>query len=295
MPSIYTLVKDIYATVGSDEGWFKEAIAEEFSRELNARLVESTGPKHQVSALRLSKMGEHCPCQLWHSVHTPELAERPQPHALIKFTYGHILETLVIALAKAAGHEVTGEQDELILDGVKGHRDCVIDGCTVDVKSVNSLGFQKVKAGLVATDPFLRDYLDQLDGYTVAAHEDPLVRIKDKAYIVFIDKVLGKLALYEHRVREDSIRDRIKRYKEIVGRSNAPECTCKSVTDGNSGNYKLDTKASYNPFKHCCKPGLRTFLYSEGPRYLTKVVRRPMNKGIPIIEVDKNGQIVHNY
>lgn len=286
---IQTLIKDIYAVVGSNEGWFNGAIAEEFSRELNARLVENTGPKHPVSALRLSKMGEHCPCQLWHSVHTPELAERPQPHALIKFTYGHILETLVIALAKAAGHEVTGEQDELILDGVKGHRDCVIDGCTVDVKSVNSLGFQKVKAGLVATDTFLRDYLDQLDGYTVAAHEDPLVRVKDKAYIIFIDKVLGKLHLYEHTVREHSIRERIARYKEIVGRSTAPDCTCGHVPDGKSGNIKLDTKASYNPYKYQCYPRLRTFLYSDGPRYLTKVTRKP-----DVIEVDKFGKIVYN-
>jgi hypothetical protein len=293
-PTIHTLIKDIYKVVGSNEGWFNGSIAEEFSRELNARLVENTGPKHSVSALRLSKMGEHCPCQLWHSVHTPELAERPQPHALIKFTYGHILETLVIALAKAAGHEVTGEQDELILDGVKGHRDCVVDGVTVDVKSVNSLGFQKVKAGLVATDPFLRDYLDQLDGYTVAAYEDPLVRVKDKAYIIFIDKVLGKLALYEHTIREDHIRSRVRAYKELVSRPSAPACTCGTVSDGSSGNIKLDTKASYNPFKYSCHPNLRTFLYSEGPRYLTKVVRRPMNKGIPIIEVDRNGQIVYN-
>jgi hypothetical protein len=289
LPSIYTLVKDIYATVGSDEGWFKTTIAEEFSRELNARLVESTGPRNSVSALRLSKMGEHCPCQLWHSVHTPELAERPQPHALIKFTYGHILETLVIALAKAAGHEVTGEQDELILDGVKGHRDCVIDGCIVDVKSVNSLGFQKVKSGLVATDTFLRDYLDQLDGYTVASYEDPLVRVKDKAYIVFIDKVLGKLALYEHKVRPDSIRGRVASYKAIVALNEPPRCSCGVQPDGASGNIKLDTKASYNPYKYCCKPNLRTFLYADGPRYLTKVARKP-----DVIEVDRNGNIVYN-
>lgn len=288
--SIHTLIPDIYKRVGNkDEGWFTGDIAEEFSRELNARLVESTGPRNEVSSLRLSKMGEHCPCQLWHSVHTPELAEPYQPHALIKFTYGHILETLVIALAKAAGHEVTGEQDELILDGVKGHRDCVIDGCIVDIKSVNSLGFQKVKAGLVATDIFLRDYLDQLDGYTVASYEDPLVRVKDKAYILFIDKVLGKLALYEHTIRPDSIRARIAKHKSIVASGKAPSCTCGTVADGKSGNVRLDTKASYNPYKYCCNPNLRTFLYADGPKYLTKVVRKP-----DVIEVDRNGKIVYN-
>lgn len=286
---IKTLIPDIYKVVGSNEGWFTGNIAEDFSRELNLKLVERAKPRSEVSSLRLSKMGQYCPCQLWHSVHTPELAERPQPHALIKFTYGDILETLVIALAKAAGHEVTGEQDELILDGVKGHRDCVIDGCTVDVKSINSLGFQKVKAGLVATDPFLRDYLDQLDGYTVAAYEDPLVRVKDKAYIVFIDKVLGKLALYEHTVRPERIKERIKTYGGIVALPNPPGCTCGTVPEGKSGNIKLDVRASYSPQKYQCFPNLRTFLYASGPVYLTKVVRKP-----DVIEIDKNGKVVYN-
>lgn len=270
MKTVHTLIKDIYKVVGNkDEGWFNGDIAEEFSRELNLRLVEATAPRKEVSGLRLSKMGEYCPCQLWHSIHTPELAEPYQPWALIKFTYGHILETLVIALAKAAGHEVTGEQDALSLDGVPGHRDCVIDGCVVDVKSLNSLGFQKVKDGNVATDTFLRDYLDQLDGYVVASASDPLVRVKDRGYILAIDKVKGHLALYEHKVRPNSIRDRINQYKGIILRSEPPACTCETVPDGKSGNIKLGLKASYNPYKYCCRPNLRAFIYADGPRYLT--------------------------
>lgn len=295
MKTINTLIRDIYAVVGNKhERWFDGDVAADFSRELNLRLVESTAPRTEVPTLRLSKMGEYCPCQLWHSIHTPELAEPYEPWALIKFTYGHILETLVIAMAKAAGHEVTGEQDELILDGVKGHRDCVIDGCVVDVKSVNSLGFQKVKAGLVSTDQFLRDYLDQLDGYVVASAEDPLVRVKDRGYLLFIDKVLGHMYLYEHRVRPDSIRKRVANYKAIVSQPVAPSCTCGKVADGESGNIRLDTKASYNPYKYCCHPHLRKFIYSDGPRYLTKVVKRPVYRGEPIKEVDRHGNTVYN-
>lgn len=290
MKTVHTLIKDIYKVVGNkDEGWFNGDIAEEFSRELNLRLVEATAPRKEVSGLRLSKMGEYCPCQLWHSIHTPELAEPYQPWALIKFTYGHILETLVIALAKAAGHEVTGEQDALSLDGVPGHRDCVIDGCVVDVKSLNSLGFQKVKDGNVATDTFLRDYLDQLDGYVVASASDPLVRVKDRGYILAIDKVKGHLALYEHKVRPNSIRDRINQYKGIILRSEPPACTCETVPDGKSGNIKLGLKASYNPYKYCCRPNLRAFIYADGPRYLTKVVRKP-----DVLEIDRYGKVVYN-
>jgi hypothetical protein len=289
MPAIQTLVKDIYKVVGSETGWFNGAIAKDFSRELGLTLLETTKPREEVPRLRLSQMGKKCPSALWHSIHSPMDAEPFPPWVLIKFTYGHILEALLISMAKAAGHEVTGEQDELILDGVTGHRDCVIDGCTVDVKSLNSNSFQTLKAGLAPTDPFLRDYLDQLDGYAVAAHEDPLVRVKDKGYILAIDKTLGHLHLYEHAIRSDSIRERIKHHREIVGRDRPPTCTCQTVTDGKSGNIKLDLKASYNPFKYSCFPHLRTFLYARGPVYLTKTVRRP-----DVTEIDKHGKIIYN-
>ena len=289
MKTIHTLIKDIYAVVGSKDGWFDQALAQDFSREVGQRLVESIAPRDKVPALRLSKMGECCPCALWHSIHTPELAEPYEPWTLIKFTYGHILETFVIAMARAAGHEVTGEQDEVILDGVKGHRDCVIDGCVVDVKSVNSMGFQTVKSGMVAQDIFLRDYLDQLDGYVVASHADPLVKVKDKGYILAIDKVKGHLALYEHRVRPDHIRERIASHKRFVDRDEPLHCTCGTVADGKSGNIKLDLKASYNNFKYCCNPNVRKFIYAGGPVYLTKVVRLP-----DVREVDRYGKTVYN-
>lgn len=284
MKSIHSLVKDIYAVVEKEENWFTAPRLAEFGVGLSKALNQP----RRIPSLRLSQMGEKCPSQLWHSVHSAEHAERIQPWARIKFDYGHILESYVIELVKAAGHTVTGEQDACTLDGVSGHRDCVIDGCVTDVKSINSLGFQKVKSGLVGTDQFLRDYLDQLDGYVVASLGDSLVQVKDKGYILFIDKVLGKLHLYEHRIREESIRQRIILYKEIVGRSTPPSCTCETVSEGKSGNVKLGTKASYNPYKYCCNPNLRCFLYANGPAYLTKVVRKP-----DVVEVDKNGKIVY--
>lgn len=291
MPSINTLIRDIYETV-KQPGWLKSGTDAE--RDFHLALSRSFNPDERIPGLRLSNMGEQCPSKLWHSVHSSELAERPQPWALIKFDYGHILEAYVIAMAKAAGHSVTGEQDELTLDGVKGHRDCVIDGCTVDVKSLNSRGFQVVKDGNVGSDPFLRDYLDQLDGYVVAGADDPVVEVKDKGYILAIDKVLGHLALYEHTVRPTSIRNRIEQYKRIVGLRSAPGCTCDTVSDGQSGNIKLGTKASYNPYKHCCRPGLRTFIYSGGPVYFTKVMKTPMHHGKPLMEVDKHGRTVYH-
>src|SRR5579872_7121569 len=185
------------------------------------------------------------------------------------------------------GHDVTGEQDEISVDGILGHRDCVIDGAVVDVKSAASRSFLKFRDKTIASDdPF--GYLDQVDGYVLGSRDDPLVLIKDRGYLLAVDKTLGHLALYEHKLR-DSITDRIKSYKEIVLRPDPPQCSCGTIADGKSGNIKLDTRASYSSFKYCCNPDLRTFHYSTGPVYLTKVVRRP-----DVTEVDKTGKIVYN-
>lgn len=292
MKNINTLIKDIHEVVGSEEGWFDEALAKEFSGELGKRLVENLRPRDAVPTLRLSKMGDVCPHALWCSIHTPTLAEPLPPSARIKYTYGHLIEALVIAMAKAAGHEVTGEQDELVVDGVVGHRDCVIDGCVVDVKSASSMAFKKFKDRSIShSDSF--GYLDQLDGYLLGSREDPLVRVKDRGYLLAVDKQLGHMCLYEHRLRTENdgtprIVKRIREYKDIIERDTPPPCTCETVPDGKSGNIKLGTRASYSAYKHCCFPNLRTFLYSSGPVYLVKVVRKP-----DVPEVDRFGNIVY--
>lgn len=274
MKSIYTLVPDIQELVTTKGGWFSDELARDFTGELSKTLQTHFNENKGTSHLRLSQMGPKCPRALWYSIHCPEKAEKLPPWAEIKFAYGHIIEALAITLAKAAGHHVVGEQDELRLDGIRGHRDCVIDGCTVDVKSASSIGFQKFKLqDYSLVDSF--GYLDQLDGYCLAAASDPLVQVKDKGYILAIDKTLGHMHLYEHRIRESSIRRRIEEYKSIVGQISPPACLCGTVPEGASGNIRLDLKASYSPQKYCCFPNLRTFLYAKGPVYLTKVVRVP--------------------
>ncbi len=295
MKNIDTLIIDIQEFLRANgEHWFTGDVAKTYSEEVTKRLERSFGPRTGVPSLRLSQMGPKCPHALWHSIHSPSLAEPLPPSALVKFTFGHQLEAMAIVWAKMAGHEVTGEQDELHLDGITGHRDCIIDGCLVDVKSSATRSFLKFKdKTLASSDSF--GYLDQLDGYLAASIDDPLLRVKDRAYLFAIDKQLGHMCLYEHRLREDSIRERIKHYREIVARDEPPACTCGVVKDGESGNFKLDVPASYNAFKYVCFPKLRTFLYSDGPRYLTKVVRIPRRQdGTLITEVDKHGNVVYN-
>lgn len=291
MKEISTLIPDIYQLVERKDGWFSDDLARSLSEDIAGKLRSHLNKSENRPTLRLSQMGPRCPRALWYSIHHPEYAEALPPWAEIKYSFGHILEALAVTLAKASGHEVTGEQDAVTVDGVVGHRDCVIDGCIVDVKSASSINFQKFKTGAIAQEDSF-GYLDQLDGYLVGSLEDPLVRVKDRAYLLAIDKTLGHMCLYEHYIREESIRGRIKEYKEIIGRDLPPPCTCGTVEDGESGNRKLDKKAGYNVFKYQCFPSLRTFLYAGGPRYLTKVVKRPMNKNGPIPEVDRYGRII---
>lgn len=292
LKSIVTLVTDIHSLIKSkEEGWFDANLSRSLSEDLALRLSGQFGQKARTPTLRMSAMGPRCPKALWYSIHHPELAEPLQPWAEIKFAFGHVVEALAVTLAKAAGHEVTGEQDELKLDGIVGHRDCVIDGCIVDVKSASSISFNSFKSGEIKNrDSF--GYLDQLDGYVIASRKDPLVKFKDVGYLLVIDKQLGHMTLFKHEVtdeRERTLRERIANYTRIVSLGDPPYCECKIIPVGASGNLGLDFKAGYSAFKHCCHPHLRTFLYASGPVFLTKVTRKPDVK-----EVDRNGKVVYN-
>lgn len=289
---IETLIKDIYTTIQKKDGWF-EPLAADYAASVTRRLTEKLGVKQERRGLRLSKMGPKCPRALWYETHHPELAERLPPQAEVKYTYGHMIEALAIMLAKASGHSVTGEQDAVEVDGIVGHRDCIIDGHVVDVKSANSRSFDKFKNRTLAQEDHF-GYLDQLDGYLLGSHLDPLVEHKTVGFLLAVDKELGHMVLYRHELRENSIRERIRKHKEICGFSEPPSCECGVVKHGESGNYKLNVKASYGSHKYCCFPNLRTFLYSGGPVYFTKVLSRPKRSdGSFITEVDRHGNVVY--
>lgn len=277
MKSIHTLIIDIQHYIETTEDWYERATDNLFQRPDEQSHVRANSTERK--SLRLSGLGDRCPRALWYSIHHPELAEPLPYHASFKYGYGHIIEKLALQLARLAGHDVQGEQDELVVDGIVGHRDAVIDSCVVDVKSCSSIAFGKYKDKTfsAATDDF--GYLYQLDGYVMGSALDPLVTVKDKGYIFAIDKTLGHMVLYEHTVRPETFRQRVETFKSIVGRSSPPACQCGTKAVGASGNVGLDTRASYSLYKHLCFPGLRTFLYTERgqtkPVHLVKVVRTP--------------------
>lgn len=293
--SIESLIPDIQ-TVLKSKGWFNEDICSGFNGEITSRLLSQYGDvSERKPSLRLSRMGWNCPCAIWHEVNRPELAAALPAHAEFKYTFGHLIEGLTIALAKAAGHEVVGEQDELNFDGIIGHRDCVIDGCTVDVKSAATQSFNKYRAGGISTsDTF--GYIDQLSSYILAGKLDDKVKFKRKGYLLFVDKQLGHFHLHPHEVSDDqerTLRTRADFYKRVVAQAGPPPCECETITEPN-GNIRLGLKASYSNNKYNCFPHLRTFLFANGPVFFAKVVKRPFNKDGPIKEVDRFGKIVYN-
>jgi len=277
MKQIETLVEDIYQAI--DDGFepTNEAL-EDLVETVVHSVVRQFSPKYRENrnTLRMSNIGKPS-CQIWHEVNN-STKEPLTPDTRIKFLFGDIVEALLIFLTKEAGHKVTHEQHEVKVDGIKGHLDCKIDGVTVDIKSASSYSFKRFKEGTLADrDPF--GYIAQVSGYAHAEKED-------KAGFLVMDKQLGKLTYMA--VPEMDMIDvpkRIKELKKIVEADEPVRCF-DDVPDGKSGNLKLDTNCSYCPFKETCwsdandGQGLRLFIYSNGPRWLTHIERVPDVKEI---------------
>lgn len=273
MPKTYkTVVNDIYSLFDRKGFQFNPDNVAEFGQRLAQHIANRVSEERGPPSLRFSNIGKKCNRALWYQINQPEKAEPFTPQTQFKFLYGDIVEELVLFLAKESGHSVTGQQDELDLEGLKGHRDAILDGLPIDVKSASSRTLDKFKAGL-REDPF--GYREQLAGYEKAAQGDPLVTEKGSAFLV-VDKTTGEIHLdYHDELGDIDLEGIIKDKKEAVARKDPPPRYYMPEPEGKSGNLKLGVECSYCAFKEACWPGLRTFLYSNKPVFLTRVVRLP--------------------
>ena len=277
--SLSNLVPDIYKVI--DEGiQLTDTEKQKLGASLASAVLQGIGKQVHKPELRMSNFGSKCERQLWYRVNRADLAEKLEPYVKFKFAYGHILEALTIWLAKKAGHTVTGEQDELVIEGIKGHRDAVIDGVLVDVKSANSRGFLKFKDhALLDDDPF--GYMAQLSLYSYASRDDPLVEVKKEAAFLAIDKEQGHIVLDKYKVLDKDYDKEVKSKKEMLERDTPPKRAYLPEADGLSGNQKLGTACSYCAYKEECwkesnqGQGLRKFFYSNAPRWLVHVAKEP--------------------
>lgn len=270
--SIDTLVSDIYGLFDGSHNFSSESVSafgERLATHLASRIEEERG----APTLRLSNLGQP-DRKLWYTINTPELGETLSPKTRFKFLIGDLLEELLLFLAEESGHDVQGAQDELEINGVKGHRDAVIDGRVVDVKSASSFSFKKFKEHrLREDDPF--GYINQLNSYLFSSKNDPLVTDRENASFLAIDKTLGHIVLDTYSSDGVDYNALVEKKRKMLQSPTTPPRCYDPVPEGKSGNMKLGTQCSYCNFKSVCYPGLRTFLYSTGPVYLTEVVREP--------------------
>lgn len=291
MKTVDTLVDDINEVIQGNGGWDNN-VTEFLSKSIADVCDKRFGPhqEEREAVISPSMIGTQCDREIWYKTNLRGEGEPLSPEALGTFFYGDILEQIVISLAIAAGHKVECIQEPIEIYGMKGTSDVVIDGMVVDVKSASNYGFEKFKNGWLKgytkntrsgevkvpreeADSF--GYLSQLSSYLAAYQDDDRVTYKDKAAFLAVRKERFQLALDVYDLTEELAgkKEEIERARAI-SEGELPQQRLPAVPHGKE-NYKLGTKCSYCAFKQLCWPGLRTFIYSSGPVFMTHVGKEP--------------------
>lgn len=276
MVEIKTLVSDIYSFLCHPKE-LPPGTLEAFGKSLAGILSSRVSPSREdKSSLRLSNIG-YPDRKLWYLVNRPELAESIDGATRLKFLIGDLWEAVLLFLARASGHTVTGEQSEVSVAGIVGHTDGLIDGHPVDVKSASPRSFEKFEEGVKKeTDSF--GYLSQLASYAEAQGQ------KTGSFLAG-DKVSGKLHLDTHDFSGYDMAKEANRKKLVVS-GPMPDRCYPDEKDGESGNRKLSVPCSYCAFKKTCWPNLRAFAHYNGLKVYTAVPRPPKYKdGRPVPEI----------
>ena len=278
MKKLNTVVDDIYTSLNPlSEGKGISLSEDEIERtgeNIKEALRQWSNPSDRNAQfnIRMSNIGRPSR-QLWFENRYPNESNLiPSNH--IRFLYGHLLEEIVLMFARMSGHKVTDEQKEVVVDDIKGHIDCKIDGEVVDIKTASRMSFNKFKDGTVSEDdPF--GYLAQLSSYEEAEGTE------NGGFLV-IAKDTGELCFYQpDGMDKPNIKERIKNLKLELSLDTPPDMCYAPVSEGKKGNMKLPRQCNYCNYKFECHKdsndgkGLRTFKYSKGPVYFTKVVSTP--------------------
>jgi len=276
MTKINTLIKDMEDTILGLKGWDHIVglrMGDAIAKTAYKRFKEPQKPR---SYLSFSSIGSPCKRKLWYKINEPKVAKPLGASDLLKFFYGDMLEELILSIAKVSGHQVTGEQDRMYIGSMAGHRDAVIDGMTIDVKSASPYSFKKFDEGnLRDQDPF--GYISQLSSYVYAAKDDPLVTDKTHGAFLVVDKVSGKLCLdvYDFSEEIEKKEKEINKVKRMV-KGEIPDRGFEPVPQSKtSPNKKLHPSCGFCEFNKKCWPEARRFVYKTGDVLLVDVVSQP--------------------
>lgn len=283
--AIKELIGDIYTLMESREVHQDTTLEEQaalFGKECEQIMLSVLSPTEpRTGALRLSGIGK--PLRQQYNQYHGVAAEEIKGSTYIKFLYGHLIEAMLVSLARLSGHSVTEQQKTVKVAGVTGHIDGKIDGLLVDIKSASSKGFKKFSNNtLHKDDPF--GYIGQLKAY---AHAEDA---KEFGWLA-MDKTTGQLSLLLYDSEDKSadyaealdydIVEHIESVKRAMVSETPPPKCYRDVPVGKSGNRGLDIGCSFCAYKHDCWPDLRVFEYANYTQYLTVVDREPRAVEIP--------------
>jgi hypothetical protein len=230
-----------------------------------------------------SEVGDGCSRKLHYKFKGVMPVEKMLGNVLYKFAFGDIIESMTIALLEhTPGLEVRGLQERVEMEGatfiVSGKSDVVVNNVVYDVKSMAPFSFDRmVKKGDVGT----WGYQAQVSVYY---HELASKYNLTGAGIWGVNKVTGKQ--HAHQIApltKTALDGMASKHAEGIMNDDPPVRAYEPKAHGSSGNMALPTKCKYCPHKWECHPGLRMFVYSSGPEYLTQVVHTPK---VPEIHVN---------
>ena len=280
MDDLDSLVQDIYKTIEPLSSGEPIDISEEqidaFGESMKEVMRSWANPTKRDStfSIRMSNVGKH-PRKLWFDSKSKDERSPINVPTQIKFLYGHMLEELVKLFVVVSGHDLTGQQKEVVVDSVVGHIDCIIDEEVVDIKTASSFAFNKFKYGTLRDDDAF-GYLGQLAGYEESEGTN-------NGGLLVINKESGELCFYRPEdLDKPNIRNKIKNIRTALKKPTPPVDYCfKPVLDGIKGNEKINKNCGWCEHKFKCfknsneGKGLRVFQYAKGYTFLTKVAVEP--------------------
>ena len=192
--SINTVVPDVYEVMKSkDYSGDLSTIAMQAGREVEEAIKNAFEPYENKNELRMSSIGR-CERAQWYAVkgYTPEEIEGS---VYLTFLQGHILEAVLVALIKLAGHDVQDQQKKHTVEGINGSQDCTIDGELVDIKTASAWSWDnKFAEDGIKDDAF--GYIKQLSGYGKTDN-------RKEGYFLAFNKNKSTLKLCRQELEED--------------------------------------------------------------------------------------------
>ena len=239
-----------------------DSIVQEFGERCKKTLVDLLTPREDKFTLRMSNIGYDAR-HLWLQKEYGR-GELPSPEFLLKMTYGHIAEHIMLSLLKVAGVDVEENNGKVSLDVhgqiINGEFDAKIAGMHYDFKTASPYSFEHK---FVNVDKIKQEdsfgYIHQAIGYSLA-DDTPF----GGWYV--INLVSGEFKIIDGTVLNNK-EEQGKFYKHtryvmdvLDGSEPAPPCTGveeETFYKKPTGNHVLGRKCSYCPHKNKCHPDVK--------------------------------------